>query len=109
MKFSEVTEIFAEGAYGTDDYVIVKKEMRALFASDSSHAAAYFLIYGFARSYVILHDDEGIGPEYAKAAKEQLLQYMRQIEAAISKGPEALMDAMNRIVVHYDATLPQSF
>jgi hypothetical protein len=109
MKFNEITEAFAESVGGTDDYVIVKKEMRALFASDPSHASAYFLVYGFARSYVILHDDEGIDPAYAKTTKAQLLQYMRQIEAAISTGQEALIDAMNRIVLHYDATSPQPF
>src|SRR5258708_5012096 len=99
MNFSKVTSHFEESAPGTDAFLAVKEEMRSLIASDPSCAAAYFLVYGFARSYVILHDDEDISIEFARSAKAQLLKYMREIEAAIPGEEKSLLEAMNRIVL----------
>ncbi|AGW92941.1 hypothetical protein N234_23220 [Ralstonia pickettii DTP0602] len=103
MTFSTVTEQFNASVPGTDAFLRVKESMPTLMKSDPSHAAAYFLVYGFARSYVILHDDEGITMEVAEMAKNQLLGYMRAVEQALPGGAEALLAAMNEIVVHYDA------
>jgi hypothetical protein len=102
MNFSQVTDQFETTAPGTDAFLAVKEEMRSLIASDSARAAAYFLVYGFARSYVILHDDEDITVEYARTAKA--LQYMRLIEAAIPQDKKALLEAMNKIIVDYDSS-----
>jgi hypothetical protein len=104
MNFSQANDQFEASAPGTDAFLGVKEQMRSLIASDPAHAAAYFLVQGFARSYVILHDDEDITVEFALAAKTQLLKYMRQIEAAIPHGEKSLLEAMNRIVVDYDAS-----
>lgn len=104
MNFSQVADQFAASAPGTDAFLIVKEQMRSLIASDPSRAAAYFLVYGFARSYVILHDDEDITVEFALAAKTRLLKYMRQIETAIPQDEKALLQAMSSIVVDYDSS-----
>jgi hypothetical protein len=104
MNFSQVTDQFETSAPGTDAFLTVKEEMRSLIASDSARAAAYFLVYGFARSYVILHDDEDITVEYARTAKARLLQYMRLIEASIPLDEKSLLEAMNKIIVDYDSS-----
>lgn len=101
MNFSQAADQFEANAPGTDAFLAVKDQMRALIASDSARAAAYFLVYGFARSYVILHDDEDITVEFALTAKTRLLKYMREIEVALNE-EKSLLDAMNKIVVDYD-------
>jgi len=102
MDFKTVTDQFAQSVPGTDAFLKVKEQSLALMAADPSHAAAYFLISGFARSYVILHDDEGITTEVANAAQTQLLGYMRAIEQSLDGGTQALLDVMNQIVLDYD-------
>lgn len=107
MNFSQVTTHFEASAPGTDAFLTVKEAMRSLITSDSAHAAAYFLVFGFSRSYVILHDDEDISIEFALSAKAQLLKYMRQIEAAIPHEEKLLLEALNGIVVDYDSSKKQ--
>ncbi|MEC3764489.1 MULTISPECIES: hypothetical protein [Cupriavidus] len=102
MDFKTVTEQFASSVPGTDAFLKVKEQSLALMSADPDHAAAYFLVYGFARSYVILHDDEGITTDVANAAQAQLLGYMRSIEQSLSGGEQELLGAMNRIVLDYD-------
>ncbi|MFS8932190.1 conserved protein of unknown function (plasmid) [Cupriavidus taiwanensis] len=102
MDFKTVTEQFASSVPGTDAFLKVKEQSLALMSADPDHAAAYFLVYGFARSYVILHDDEGITTDVANAAQAQLLGYMRSIEQSLSGGDKELLGAMNRIVLDYD-------
>ncbi len=100
MDFKTITAEFAQTVPGTDAFLKVKQESLELMNSDSANAAAYFLIYGFARSYVILHDDEGITTEIANAAQAQLLGYMKALEPNLGDG-QALLEAMNQIVLDY--------
>ena len=101
MDFTTIITGFAQSAPGTDAFLQVKDQVLALIKSDPDNAAAYFLVYGFARSYVILHDDEGVTTEIASAAQEQLLSYMRAIEPVLGDA-KGLVDAMNQIVLDYD-------
>ncbi|CAG2151803.1 hypothetical protein LMG31506_04503 [Cupriavidus yeoncheonensis] len=101
MDFKAVTTEFAHSVPGTDAFLEVKRKSLALMSTDPDNAAAYFLIYGFARSYVILHDDEGITTDVATAAQTQLLGYMQAIAQVLGKGG-VLLEAMNRIVLDYD-------
>jgi len=101
MDFKTITTDFAQSVPGTDAFLKVKQQSLALMKSDPNNASAYFLIYGFARSYVILHDDEGITTEVASAAQTQLLSYMQTIGPALGNG-QALLTAMNQIVLDYD-------
>jgi hypothetical protein len=101
MKFSDLTMALEASVPGTDAFLAVKHGTHALIAEDPGRAAAWFLIYGFARNYVILHDDEPITPEFAEAAKNQLLGYMRTLESAMAHGEGSLLHAMNDVVQHY--------
>jgi hypothetical protein len=101
MNFSDLTNTFDASAPGTDAFLEVKRGMLALIGDDPDRATAYFLIYGFARSYVILHDDEPIAPGFAHASKNQLLAYMRTVDAALDRGAEALLAASRDIIKHY--------
>jgi len=103
MHLSHIADEFEASAPGTDAFLAVKTHMHALMSSDPAHASAYYLLYGFARSYVILHDDEGVPSAFAEDAKRQLLGYMRQIDAAIPLGPAMLLDVMNGVVRDHDA------
>lgn len=102
MNFKTVTAEFAQSTPGTDAFLRVKEQALALMHADPQHAAAYSLIYGFARSYVILHDDEGITTDVADAAQLQLLGYMQTIDGCLDKDDRVLLDAMNRIVLDHD-------
>ncbi len=104
MNLSHISDTFENSPAGTDAFLNVKQAMLALIASDSGHAAAYFVLYGHARNYVILHDDEAITTEFAQASKAQLLRYMRAIEAAIPAGPAAVLQALNGNVSDYLAS-----
>ncbi|MBX6318589.1 hypothetical protein [Pigmentiphaga sp.] len=102
MNFTELIQRFAAQAPGTDSFLKVKEGSLALITSDSEHAAAYFLIYGFARSYVLLYEDQPIEPAFAETAKTQLLSYMNRLDEAFKTGTaEALVAAMNWIVLDY--------
>lgn len=101
MDFKTITAEFAQSVPGTDAFLKVKQQSLALMKGEPGNAAAYFLIYGFARSYVILHDDEGITAEVANAAQAQLLGYMQALEPVLGQG-QALLGAMNQIVLDYD-------
>lgn len=101
MDFKTTIAEFAQSVPGTDAFLKVKQQSLALMGSDPGNASAYFLIYGFARSYVILHDDEGITAEVADSAQAQLLSYMKALEPVLGHG-QALLEAMNQIVLDYD-------
>lgn len=108
MHLKQIADAFEAAAPGTDAFLAVKDGTRALIARDPDHASAYYLLYGFARSYVLLHEDEGISPEFAEAARHQLLGYLRRIEAAVPLGPAVLLDVMNGVVRDHEAA-PQAF
>lgn len=102
MNFSELIQRFAAQVPGTDSFLKVKEGTLALISSDSEHAGAYFLIYGFARSYVILYEDQGIDPAFAETAKQQLLAYMNRLNDAFASGQAAdMVVAQNWIVLDY--------
>lgn len=102
MNFPDLIQRFTAQAPGTDSFLEVKEGALALVSSDSRHAAAYFLVYGFARSYVLLYEDQGIAPAFAETAKTQLLSYMTRLDAAFATGAaQDLVDAMNWIVLDY--------
>ncbi|GAA4339119.1 hypothetical protein GCM10023144_36990 [Pigmentiphaga soli] len=102
MNFTDLIQRFAAQNPGTDSFLKVKEGTLALISSDAEHAGPYFLIYGFARSYVLLYEDQAIEPAFAEAAKKQLLQYMTRLEDAFRSGSAAeILAAMNWIVIDY--------
>ena len=102
MLLKDVLQKFKEQAPGTDAYKEVKAKCLELMTSDPNNAAAYFLIFGFARSYVLLFEEEAVSPDLASRAKKQLEHYMDILCSAIADGTvEAKMSSLNAIVLDY--------
>ncbi|MES2536504.1 MAG: hypothetical protein V4632_11595 [Pseudomonadota bacterium] len=93
---------FQNSQPGTDAYKELKAACLNLIKGDPHNAAAYYLIAGFARSYVILHEEEAVTFEMANAAKAQMLDYLRRIESILtSLSADARMSSLNSIVLDY--------
>lgn len=102
MTFSQAVNQFANGLPGTDAYSALKQSMLALISQDPLASSAYFLIAGFARTYVMLYEDQEIKPEFAKQSQQTLLGYLEIINKALQSGDKAkLLDAMNEVVNDY--------
>ena len=103
MTFSQAVNRFAGSLPGTDAYSVLKQNMLVLIKQDPLASSAYFLITGFARTYVMLYEDQEVKPEFAKQSQLTLLGYLDVINAALQTGNKsALLDAMNRVVNDYD-------
>ncbi|WP_420998138.1 hypothetical protein ACKI2N_033745 [Cupriavidus sp. 30B13] len=101
MTLETTLQQFQDSLPGTDAFVAVKNATRDLIDTDPAHAAAYFLLYGFARSYVLLYEDQAVTMDFAEAAKQELLGYMQGIAGALRAGDAALLAEMNRVVSAY--------
>lgn len=102
MNFSDITLAFAESIPGTDAFERIKNQTRALIDQDPPNACAYYLIYGFARSYVLLYEDQAVSPDFADGAKAQLLSYLRRIEESlVADDPNDMLATLSGIVSHY--------
>ncbi|MBB1632560.1 MULTISPECIES: hypothetical protein [Cupriavidus] len=101
MTLETTLQQFQDSLPGTDAFVTVKKATRELIDTDPAHAAAYFLLYGFARSYVLLYEDQAVTMDFAEAAKQELLGYMQGIARTLHGESAALLAEMNRIVSAY--------
>lgn len=103
MNFSEVVDNFANSLPGTDAYSTLKRDMQALIKQDPLASSAYFLIAGFARTYVMLYEDQEVKPEFAKRSQQSMLVYLNLLKQALKSGDKSvLLDAMNKIVNDYD-------
>jgi hypothetical protein len=102
MSFNDVVRAFSEAVVCTDAYEELKHECLQLSKSDPDNAGAYFLIAGFARSYVLLHDEEAVPAEVAQRAQRQLVRYLEMVASAIADGSAyARLSALNAIVLDY--------
>jgi len=64
--------------------------------------SATYLIYGFARSYVILYEDEAVTSEFAQASKETLMNYMSHLnEALLTQDDSLILNALNQVSNDY--------
>jgi hypothetical protein len=103
MTFTQAVSNFANSLPGTDAYSALKKAMLELIKQDPLASSAYFLIAGFARTYVMLYEDQEIKPEFAKTSQQEMLGYLERLDKAIQSGDKAnLLDAMNKVVSDYD-------
>jgi hypothetical protein len=103
MTFDDITRQFehSPNGSGTDAFLAVKDATRELMRSDPGNAAIYFLIYNFARNYVILHDDEPISTESANASKQQLLGYMKRLNTALSQDERTVLATASALINEY--------
>ena len=70
--------------------------------TDPDNAGAYFLIAGFARSYVLLHDEDAVPAALAQRAQSQLLRYLEMVASAIADGSAAArLAVLNAVVLDY--------
>ncbi|MGK3628386.1 hypothetical protein ACSLGU_32300, partial [Acinetobacter sp. A11] len=89
---------------GTDAFKDLKNacEQSLKESQDTKEKAAVYLIYGFARSYVILYEDEAVTTEFAHTSKTQLITYMESLnEALLSQDDSAILSALNQVSDDY--------
>lgn len=103
MTFSEVVATFAKSLPGTDTYVKLRTAMRKLIQEDPHNASVYFLIFGFARTYVMLYEDQEVSPQFAEDNQKLMLSYLTILDEALNRGDAAnLYQALNRVVNEYE-------
>lgn len=103
MTFSAVVSTFANSLPGTDTYVKLRKAMQQLIQEDPANASIYFLVFGFARTYVMLYEDQEVSPQFAEDNQKLMLSYLNILDEALKKGDaESLYNALNRVVNEYE-------
>lgn len=103
MNFSDACKKFADGLNGTDSYTELKHDMQRLIEQDPSNAAAYYLIYGFAHSYILIYEDQAISPAFAAKAKNTLFGYLNTLGTqGLPADPSAAYAAINQVVSDYE-------
>lgn len=71
-------------------------------SSHLNEKAVIYLIYGFARSYVILYEDEAVTTDFAQASKEMLVNYMNRLNEALSTQDDHLiLNTLNQVSNDY--------
>ncbi|MDF7671252.1 hypothetical protein PT276_08620 [Orbaceae bacterium ESL0721] len=103
MTFSEVVKSFASSLPGTDTYVKLRKSMQTLIHEDPKNAAAYFLFFGFSRTYVMLYEDQEVSPQFAEENQQVMLSYLKIVEEALNKhDDQSVYVALNHVVNKYE-------
>ena len=104
MTFQAILSQFKSLSSGTEAFKQLKKDCEALILSGAAteESTALFLIYGFARSYVLLYEDDPVTSEFSQAAKQQLIVYMEQMNQAFqANDPAKILQAYNDVVQDY--------
>lgn len=103
MTFSDAVSAFSTSLPGTDAYVKLRQSMQTLIKRDPDHAAVYFLIFGFARTYVMLYEDQEVSPQFAEENQTIMLSYLKSLEQALNQNkPNELYLALNEVVNRYE-------
>lgn len=104
MIFPTLLKQFENLSSGSDAFKQLKNqcETHILNADADLEKTTLFLIYGFAKNYVLLYEDQAVTAEFSAAAKTQLLGYMQQLNQAIETGDKALiLDSLNQVTADY--------
>lgn len=104
MNFQTILLFFKNQSTGTDAFKDLKNacEQSLKESQDIKEKAAVYLVYGFARSYVILYEDEAVTTEFAHTSKIQLIAYMESLnEALLSQDDSAILSALNQVSDDY--------
>jgi hypothetical protein len=102
MSLKNVLQTFRSHSPGTDAYKEVKASCLNLARTDADNATAYFLVFGFARSYVLLFEEEAVPPDLAHRAQDQLAKYMELLcEGIVAGTAEARLSSLNAVVLDY--------
>lgn len=101
-SFCDAVHAFSNWPACTDAYEELKDSCGQLARSDPENAAAYHLVAGFARAYVLLYDEEAVPEDLAQRAKRQLTRYLDMLASAMTDGgPSARLAALNAVVLDY--------
>jgi hypothetical protein len=104
MNFQTILSSFKNQTTGTDAFKSLKIacEQSLKESPNLSEKAATYLIYGFARSYVILYEDEAVTSEFAQTSKQTLINYMHCLnEALLAQDDRAILNALNQVSHDY--------
>ena len=104
MNFQTILSSFKNQSTGTDAFKNLKNtcEQYLKQSPDLNQKSATYLIYGFARSYVILYEDEAVTTEFAQASKETLINYMSHLnEALLTQDDSLILSALNQVSNDY--------
>lgn len=104
MNFQTILLSFKNQSTGTDAFKELKNacEQSLKKPQNTKEKAAVYLIYGFARSYVILYEDEAVTSEFANTSKSKLIDYMECLnEALLSQNDSAILNALNQVSDDY--------
>ncbi|WOE31001.1 MULTISPECIES: hypothetical protein [unclassified Acinetobacter] len=104
MNFSTIFKNFQSLSSGTDAFKQLKHQCEDVLhhSSLSQDAAILFLIYSFAKNYVLLYEDEAVSSEFAYSAKQQLLNYMQILDSALqSKNADLILTAHHQVIHDY--------
>lgn len=104
MNFQTILLSFQNQSTGTDAFKDLKNacEQSLKESQNTKEKAAVYLIYGFARTYVILYEDEAVTSEFANTSKSKLIDYMECLkEALLNQNDSAILDALNQVSDDY--------
>jgi hypothetical protein len=102
MNLTELISQFEGQPPGTDAYKQIKTVCLNLASEESANATAYYLIANFARSYVLLYEEEAVTFDIANKAKAQLLDYLKRIHGVSQNASaEARLSTLNAITLDY--------
>lgn len=104
MNFQTILLNFKNQSTGTDAFKDLKNacEQSLKESQNTKEKAAVYLIYGFARSYVLLYEDEAVTTEFSHASKTQLITYMERLnQALLSHEDSAILNALNQVSDDY--------
>jgi hypothetical protein len=87
---------------GTDAFQQIKTGCLNLVGEDPVNATAYYLIASFARSYVLLYEEEAVTFDIANRAKAQMLDYLKRIhDVSQNASAETRLSTLNSITLDY--------
>jgi hypothetical protein len=105
MNFSTIFQNFKSLSTGTDAFKQLKNECEQTLLSPTSNTldhSSLLLIYGFAKNYVLLYEDEAVTSQFAQSAKQQLIEYMSILDKALQEqNAQAILQALNSISNQY--------
>ncbi len=104
MIFPSLLENFKALSSGTDAFKQLKQHCEAhiLNSEYSLEHSALFFILGLSKNYVLLYEDQAITPEFAKTAKDQLLDYMQQLhDAIVTENKILILETLNKVTADY--------
>lgn len=105
MNFQSIFNDFQSASNGTDAFKQLKQQCeQAIQQQEQTHEySALFLIYGFAKNYVLLYEDQAVTSEFALQAKQLLILYMVELnQALITQEARIILDRLNYVIKIYN-------